>query len=238
MKTLNETVRVGGRCSRVLLGVVICVSALSAGFLAGLPTGAPPAAFAACVMANQACAGGDLTKTAVVAVNHLRTSGGGFAPVEPNTGETWSITASWEPTIASCISDVADEVATATVDWNGAGWTVSNVTLTANILAITVCDTSSCTGDPTGPVPTRSYKLMADVVDAVNGGVPPRVHALNRVVFATTAVDNGRVLDVTNCTLGSNVTPTSQTFSVTDTGAFECAFACNSVSGPSLTITY
>jgi hypothetical protein len=59
------------------------------------------------------------------------------------------------------------------------------------------------------------------------------------VTFTSTAVDNGNPIVVgPPCSLGSSVTPTSQTWSTTDSGSFECAFSCPSVSGPSLIITY
>jgi len=57
------------------------------------------------------------------------------------------------------------------------------------------------------------------------------------VTFATTSVDDGYELDTSRCTLGSAVSPTSQTFSVSDTGAFECGFDCD-VTAPSLLLTF
>ena len=45
-------------------------------------------------------------------------------------------------------------------------------------------------------------------------------------------------LNTTNCTLGSGVSPTSQTFTQTDNGAFECGYGCSTASGPPLSITY
>jgi len=165
-----------------------------------------------------------------------QTTGGSPSPVEPNTGETWQITAYWGPDSGgggSCIDHT--EVGYATVDWNGAGWTVSNVTLTTNILDIDVCDTSVCiTGPSSGPVPQRSYKLKADLNDPLG---PPIFH-LRQVDFRTTAVDGGNVLDVSTCATGASVSPTSQTFGNMDTGAFECSYACGSISGPSVVITY
>jgi hypothetical protein len=51
-------------------------------------------------------------------------------------------------------------------------------------------------------------------------------------------VDSGYELDQELCTLGSSVSPTSQVFSQTDNGGFECELTCSTISGPSLTISY
>jgi hypothetical protein len=195
---------------------------------------APPAVYAACLPPNQTCPG-DATKTAMVEVFHA-TTGGSPSPVEPNTGETWRIVAYWGPDSGgggSCIDHT--EIGYATVDWNGSGWTVSNTTLTTNIVGIDVCDTSSCTreSDP-GPVPQRSYKLKVNLNDPVTGG---GFH-LRQVVFTTTAVDDGNVLNTSTCETGASVSPTSQAFGTTDTGAFECSYVCGSITGPTVTITY
>jgi hypothetical protein len=81
-----------------------------------------------------------------------------------------------------------------------------------------------------------AYTLMADVDDIVNFGVN---YNLRQVVFTTTSVDNGAVVNTGNCTLGSSKSPTSQTFTATDVAAdMECSFTCNAVTGTSLTIQY
>lgn len=62
-------------------------------------------------------------------------------------------------------------------------------------------------------------------------------HAIS--VFTTTSVDDGFTIDNSDCsTTSTTVSPTSQTFTATDTGGFECDFACANVTGPTVTITY
>jgi hypothetical protein len=59
------------------------------------------------------------------------------------------------------------------------------------------------------------------------------------VTFASTSVDNGNPYVVgVPCTAGSSVSPTSQAWSTTDSGGFECDFTCAAATGPSLTISY
>jgi hypothetical protein len=130
------------------------------------------------------------------------------------------------------------------------------------IYGVSVCDTGSCQRG--GTTRAYAYKLLVDLADnlAFNcplGGAPPKW--LTRVDYTTTAVDNGNKLDLSTCTLGAAVSgldsciassyspdlstctlgaavsPTSQTWSATDTGPFECAFNCQA-SGPQIDIRY
>jgi hypothetical protein len=225
MKSLSNALRAHGRILAVAGGMVV----LLGGFLVGLPHKTPPPVLAAsCQPAHQTCAGGlDPTKTAVLTVSHQAS---GPVWVEPNTGETWDIAATWNSAGVICPNPTI-EVAAVTVDWNGSGWTLSNKNLTAHIVDIQVCDVSGSCGTAVGP---RAYKFRIDVKDPGPGG-----QNLQSVAFTTTSVDDGLTIDNSNCTTTTTaVSPTSQTFSATDYGSFECDYACANVTGPSLTITY
>jgi hypothetical protein len=225
MNTLSSTIHSQRRLLAIFTGTVLLLS----GFLAGLPQQAPPPVFAvSCQIAHQTCAGGlDPTKTAVLTVLH-QVSGGTW--VEPNTGETWDITATWNIAGTICVTPLVEH-ATVTVDWNGSGWTLSNKNLPADILDLQVCDVSGSCGSAVGP---RAYKFRLDVRDPA-----PGLNNLQSVVFTTTSVDDGLTIDLSSCTTTTTaVSPTSQTFSATDFGSFECDYACANVTGPSLTITY
>ncbi len=80
---------------------------------------------------------------------------------------------------------------------------------------------------------SAGYRLVVDLRDPVGCCLN-----LRQVAYTTTAVDDGHELDLAACRLGSRVSPTSQSFSQTDTGGFECELGCDSISGPALTIAY
>jgi hypothetical protein len=69
-------------------------------------------------------------------VDNATVSGGGGSTylVEPNSGESWTITAHWQAA-AACVTPYT-EVATVDVDWNGSVWVLSNETLTDSIVDI------------------------------------------------------------------------------------------------------
>jgi hypothetical protein len=206
---------------------MIALAGLVAGFLAGAPNAANTVYAAACKGMNiPLCLQG--YRTAAVDVQHVVPGGVSDTPVEPDDGETWNITAYWNTAVPPCLEQ--SETASATVSWNGAGWSLSNKSTTAHILDIDVCDTNDwCDTEDTHGY---GYRLIAKVVDPL-----PLAYNLRQVVFATTSVDDGYELDTSNCTLGSSVSPTSQSFSATDLGAWECGYSCSS-SGTSLQITY
>lgn len=94
-----------------------------------------------------------------------------------------------------------------------------------------MCDISGTCASTTGP---RAYRLKVDITDPFSGP-----NNLQSVVFTTTAVDDGFTIDNSDCsTTTTTVTPTSQTFTATDNGGFECDFACANITGPAVTITY
>jgi hypothetical protein len=222
MNSLSNAIRAHGRILAVTGGTVV----LLAGFLAGLPQAGPPPVYAACQIAHGTCAGGDLTRTGAIQVAHKTT---GVDWVEPNTGETWQIDAEWDPSNGICTPVI--ETGYVTVDWNGSGWTLSNYTPGTDFVHISVCNISGSCAMASGP---RAYQLMVDLNDPITGG-----QNLHSVTFTTTSVDGGFAITTNNCTTTSTaVTPTSQSFSATDTGTFECSFACGSVTGASIALTY
>jgi hypothetical protein len=92
---------------------------------------------------------------------------------------------------------------------------------------VSVCDSAECGNYANG----WEYRLIVDI--AITDGAD----FLSDVVYTTTSVSNGNLVDSSQCTERGSVSPTGQTFSATDGGGFECAFSC-SASGPSVTITY
>lgn len=213
---------------RVAIASMAAVVAFGSGLAVGMSrvsVGVPGAAAAVCQGAHNPCPLGDTTRTAVAEVTHADTTGQSIVYVEPNTGESWTVKAYWN-TAAPTPCYEYTETASVDVDWQtlAAAWGTSNLTTTANIHSILVCRLGDCaTPDEAHG---WAYKLYADIEQTVMiGGVP---YYLRQVVFTTTSVDNGRQVDTGLCSLGSSVSPTSQTFSVTDNGGagdFECAFS-------------
>ncbi len=237
------TVRVvgPGPNHRVLLvTAVLGVVALGLGLLAGLPRADVSPVYASHVQ-NYLCGGGlDVTKTSAMYVDHLTGPhyGGGPTVVEPDTGESWQITAYWEPTGGG---GSYDETAYVTVDWDGSAWVTSNVTTTTNIVAISVCPGNTCDAGG-GDVHGWSYKIIVNINDPKAGSA----YNLSHVNYATTSVDDGyTVEDPTQtqgpCYLGTAVSPTSQSFHASDSEAYwdsdRCPFDCT-VDGGSVTLYY
>jgi len=217
------------RRTTVVAATVVVVAALGIGVLGGLPTGVPPAFAFACQLPHPACAGGVFYRTAAVEVTYVEPVGEALLPVEPLGDTDWNIMAYWNSANQPCTE--ATEMATASVSWSGTSWTVSNVNTTTNITSIDVCPGPGCGASYDHAF---GYTLIAKVWD-------PKLTTtqnLRKVVFTTTSVSDGEELDTSACTLGSEVSPTSQSFSQTDNGAFECGYGCLTASGPSLAITY
>jgi hypothetical protein len=220
---------------RQMLAVVVSLVALCVGGLAGLPPGVTPAHAqgTACQVAHGPCSPGDDTLTAAAVVSHYDVSGMSPVPVEPDTATSWTITTYWNTNVFPC--EEITQQATVDVTWDSfaTAWGLSNIVTTANIDAVDVCSTGDCTAG--GTAHGWQYKLFADIDAQVLIGA--KIYNLRQVVFATTSISNGHVLNLPNCTLGSAVTPNSQTYSVTD-NAFDCNFNYGSANGPGLTIQY
>lgn len=171
----------------------------------------------------------DNTKTGVLDVRHFKNNG--TTEIEPTTGESWEITAHWNPAPGGLSCAGSHETASVDVDWNGTSWALSNMSLTTNIVGISVCDISGGCATTTG---ARAYRLLVDVNDPL-----PNNYNLQEVSFATTAVNNGVEFDMMiPCAVTANtVTPTTQTFAASDNSSFECGFNCNAT-GAVVTIVY
>jgi len=219
------------RIALTLLGT----TALTLGYLSGVPSQVPLVLAAQCQAAHPACGGTppDLTRTSALHVLHYRSTGANQIPGEPNDGETWDIVAYWNSAGPGQCSETT-ETASTEVSWTGAGWSLSNTTTTTNILAITVCDIGSetCKAEDTH---SYGYKLIVDINQQKVVGFTP--HNLRQVVYTTTSMDDGFELDTSNCTLGTGRTPIAESFTGTDTPPFACPFNC-SQAGATVTITY
>lgn len=239
--------RVGFTPLLVRLSVsALLTAALVAGFLAGLSADVPVAS-AACGSAYNC--GMDGSATSSLTVSHSQSSGGTVTPVEPDDGETWTITATWSSDLAppnpvcKC-ANLATATATVDVTWSEAsGWSASctsgcNATL-GPIFKVAICGVDGC-GENESIDNSWSYELIVDILHTQQplcGGGNPNAY-LSDVAYATTVVDDGNLIDESDCSEGTSVSPTSQTFSTNDSGVFECSFDCDDASGPSITITY
>ena len=228
--------------------IVLLIAALCIGIATGTTNRPPPAALAQSCGLNTACPFGDGTVASSLTVDHAKITMVGELevqqPVEPDTGETWQVVAKYRKTSSGTACDCATLTFTASVDvdWNGTGWTATCTSgcnaIGGPIHAVSVCTTNSCTGTSSHG---WGYELMVDV-DNNLFALPCASQANNarlfEVAYGTTSVDSGNLVDTGDCTLDDAVDPTSQSWTATDTGAFECTFTCESVSGPSVTIQY
>ena len=189
----------------------------------------PEPAAAACRTLWPACAPGGLdpTRTSTLRVDHRETPSGDL--VEPDTGETWDIAVHHSPLAPGPCNDVITNVI-ADVTRTATGWTVTCTgcaPLGGPVLSIGICDdSSSCSTDIHG----HAYVLKLDIVAAL-----PTGEQLNSVVYTTDSVDDGDTLNSTCSSEVTSVSPTSQTFTATDT-TFPCSLDCNQ--DTAVTITY
>ena len=214
-----------------------------AGYLSGVLMPVSPA-LAACGIAFNC--GIDPTVTAAVLVTHgvlLDEDPPTLDPVEPNTSDTWQITPTWSTTqfTSGCVCvNVTPVTVHGVVSWSeSTGWSVACTGCAAGgVVSLSICTPYGCGGAGT-MTNSHGYKLIADVTHTITAFSCSayRPHYLTNVAFTTSAVDDGNVIDLTNCTEGAAVSPTSQVWSVDDTGAFECSFDC-SQSGVLITILY
>jgi hypothetical protein len=228
---------------KMVFGMVpVLVVVLAAGLLVGALMDDVPLVYAVGNHApNTPCTYPDVTYTSALEVTHQ--TGPGYAGdptvVEPDTGESWRITAYWYP--AGWPPGQVTAQATADVDWNGSSWVLSNVTGTGGpIVAIGICQGDTCDAGG-GAVHSWDYKLIVDVADIYLG------NNLATVAYVTTAVDDGDTIeDPTQtqgyCYEGTSVQPTSQSFGTTDSNqdwgtAGRCPYNCD-ITGASVTLTY
>lgn len=200
--------------SKLLIRLSVAMTAIA--FVAVVAAGVAPIApspvaivlASDCQPANDTCTQNDTTKTSVLTVSHSDPTFAGGPLVEPNTGENWDIRAEWRSASGGGACTNGFETATCRVTWNGSGWSLSNVNLTTNIVAISVCDAGSCTG--AGGTHGYAYKLYVDITDPISAG--PTLN-LYQTRYQTTSIDNGRIITssgTSTCTgIGSTVSPTS-----------------------------
>lgn len=199
-----------------------------------------------CIL-NAACGFGDNTRTSALTVSHneLDATPGGGAPVEPNTGETWEVVATYQKesisgTACNCVS--VTDTAYVDVSWNGSSW---SATCTAGcdavngpIFGVDVCASASCGSH------SWAYELIVDLANNIGPlpcGAQSNFAALKQVDYTTTSVDGGTTISnpgSPGCSLNTSVSPVSQTWTQTDTGAFECPFTCAGAGGPIIYIEY
>ena len=224
---------------------------LLVGMVAGAVHGtATPVSAQNCAL-NQACPGADGTVTSSLTVDHYDIVSVGppemRMPVEPNNGDTWTVTARYrrDRPVMSTPCDCTTLTYTASVDvtWTGSAWSAS-CTSGCNagagpIRSVSVCTVSSCTS---GSTHSWEYELIVDLdnnLAALQCGIfGPNGAALYQVDYDTTVVDDGDTIALVDCTESGAVSPNSQTWSASDTGAFECTFTCAAASGPSISIVY
>jgi hypothetical protein len=223
-----------GRLSLITVAVIGVIAAF----------GPADSVAAACQNAHALCSGGaDPTRTSVLTVKHCVDAGGGSCgdPVEPNDTDSWNVTATWSTPFTgvpgcSCV-DTAAQVAV-DVQWTGTAWqaTCTGCNVAGPIRGVVVCDVVSCTGGD-GPHGAE-YRLQVDI-DSTNGTAQcgAGVYNLRQVVYAATNIDDGVSWDPDTCDAIQAETPSSQTWSATDTGTFECALSCDNL-GATITIRY
>jgi len=164
------------------------------------------------------------------------------APVQLDDDELVTITVYWSLLSGigqcSCSSEVSQSV-TIQPTLSGSTWsgTCSGCSAGGPIRSVVLCDINS---DQCVDEFDNDYRLNVDI-DEVYGlvsggpcnGFPLHI---NRVVYTITSISDGDDYDSSHCVVGSAVSPTSNTFSATDFGTFECAFNCET--GASLTVTF
>jgi hypothetical protein len=222
--------------------VLAAVSGLVVGFVFGVP---PSVVDAACGPAANPNCGADLTLTSSVTVNHIVPGEVSDTPVEPDDTDSWTVNAVWatpySPASPLCSCQETSASVTVDVQWDGStkDWvaTCTGCGVLGPIFAVSVCPAGSSCGSG-GEAHASAYELIVDVAKT-NGtcGVTNIPYNLQRVEYDTTTVDDGDTVNFGTCREVSAVSPTSQDWSATDTGGFECAFSC-AASGPSVTITY
>lgn len=187
--------------------------------------------------------GVDQTVTSALNIYH-RVYPGGVSddPVQFDDSERVTITAYWSllnglPDQCSCLYETSSSV-TYDVTHSGTGWSGTCTgcsAMSGPIRSVVICDINadncmSLDGD---------YRLNVDInqTNGMGGGdCTGQPRYLNRVEYTISNIDDGDDYDGTHCVVGSAVSPTTNSFSATDFGAFECAFSCEA--GPSLTVTF
>lgn len=206
----------------------------------------PSIAVAQACNSNPNNCGMDTTRTSSLTVYHSYTNDDvNFFPVEPDTGETWSVTAWYRLVTAftGCDCALRSDTVAVDVDWNGTSWVASCTGCGGGspILGVSVCPVDGC-GEGVSLDHSWAYELIVDVDNNVlfNCGHLTQTGALKQVDYSATSIDDGDRIDLTECAEDLVVTPSAvgTGYIASDTGAFECPFTCEDASGPTLTIYY
>jgi hypothetical protein len=113
------------------------------------------------------------------------------------------------------------ETSTVDVDWDSTTdtWVLSNVNLSASVQAIAICSVSGYDCSTVSDGHSYGYKLTLNINHTNGAGGNFCLHTVD---YTTTAVDDGFLLNLGPCTLGSAQTVNSQTWTTSDTGTFGC----------------
>jgi hypothetical protein len=233
------------------LAALLTAVSLAAGVAAGAHRQADPLSLAPRVAEAQSCGSPGVlctkSKQSLIRVTHTRTAADLPYYIEPQTGETWSATVVWasdtDPGDCQC-TETTHQV-TFRVDWVAPNWIATCVSgcdpLNGPVYGVDICAGVGC-GVGLG---RHEWEYVARLqVAPIRQICETRAAYLERVDYATTQVDNGRGI-VGTCGLSlATYTPTSQVFTVTDTGAyqplglFQC-YTLESCVGPTpVTIAY
>jgi len=206
----------------------------------------PKAAHARCPFGSNQC-GSDTTRTSSLSVYHRYTNDFvNYIPVEPDTGETWSITAYYRLNeyFQACDCQLRSVSASVDVAWNGSAWTATCTGCGGGspILDVDICPIDGC-GEGASLDHSWSYELIVDlerIVMTFNCGLTQYSGELKQVDFIATDIDDGDTIDVGECEEDQAVTlsATSVGVNASDTGSFECSFTCNDAAGPTVVILY
>lgn len=225
---------------RSLLTCAACVVA----FGIALPLAPGRAAAQGCGAGD--CLGPGQTTTASVTVQHYeQVDPTTVREVEPDSGETIEVTAYWDvdalvPGFCDCYR-TASATVDVDVDWNETtdSWDATCTGCDATngpIYSVTVCHSDGC-GSGVNIDNAWEYELIVNMVPT-NGTCQGNAGEVSGVLFETTSVDDGDAIRTSTCSEWYSVSPTSQTFSVSDLGPFECTYTCAAASGPTLMIEY
>jgi hypothetical protein len=227
---------------------LLALAALTGVALAHLTNQVPPLpAYAACGTSHGVICEGP--KASLLEVNHFEVNGAADRYVEPDSGETWHVQAIWATTSGgTCACTETYAQATVRVDWVPATheW-VATCTSGCDeyggpIFGFSICDDDHCL-ESGSTYHSWLYVLEGEIDESVT--TCSRTAYLDRVEYTTTSVDDGDSLSGTGagCYELYSISPTSQTFAVTDTGANQAAgtFVCapSDCLGPTqITLTY
>lgn len=185
----------------------------------------------------------DTRQVSAVTVQHLeQVSHVEVYPVEPDSGETIEVLAYWDTlnSAPGCSCHQTDtESITVDVDWSDAtdSWSASCTgcdSTNGPFYGVTVCHVGGCNSIDNA----WAYELVVQIAKVRANCPAGPAGYLSEVDYTTTSVDDGDTIRISNCSEWYGVSPTSQTFTVTDSGGFECTYTCAAASGPTLTLLY